>query len=313
MSSFKISELNKKPESSGSSGPSDPNGTSENRVVKLNDDFTTGVKSFEFKKLETVKTRYRIGINSLSNSGDLDQTEGQSSSQKSSQKLSEDNLLNSASEYDRRKNSRFKLNPLLKQQLKIDDEEEKRVELRIQSCVEELRKEAENLGHTQGFADGLKQGYHDAYTNLQSEGKERLEQLNNLVDSIKGVKDKLLRTNERFIMEMIFKISRMIILKELETDRKFLTRLVRTLIERTGVGDNVTIKISKKDAETLDMLKDGAAALLDGPNLHVEISPKVIQGGCIIETEWNAIDATLENQFNKIHAALLADPEGELP
>jgi flagellar biosynthesis/type III secretory pathway protein FliH len=40
-------------------------------------------------------------------------------------------------------------------------------------------------------------------------------------------------------------------------------------------------------------------------NLTVEFSNQAHRGGCILETEWNAIDASLDTQFAGIYEALV--------
>ena len=40
-------------------------------------------------------------------------------------------------------------------------------------------------------------------------------------------------------------------------------------------------------------------------NISIEASKQVATSGCIIETEWNAIDATVETQLKGIYEALV--------
>ena len=53
------------------------------------------------------------------------------------------------------------------------------------------------------------------------------------------------------------------------------------------------------------MLKDGLDKSLGGlKNLNVEVSEDVLAGGCVIETEWNKIDAGLQTQLDSMVEAL---------
>jgi len=204
------------------------------------------------------------------------------------------------------KDKRFSTSPLLRDPLSIEEEEKRVIEERVRFQIEALSEEAKKQGHASGYEEGLKQGHEVAFSQFQVEGAERITRLQSLLQSIETSKIELLKANESFLMELIFRISKMVLLKEISTDKTYLSRLVREAVEKTGVKEFIHIKINPGDAESIEMLK---ASLETGASPYrsftIETSPEVALGGCRIETEWNAIDASLDTQLSAIHDAIV--------
>jgi flagellar assembly protein FliH len=201
---------------------------------------------------------------------------------------------------------RFAINPLLREPLSIEDEERRVVEERVKTRLEAIQAEARAKAHEEGYQAGLEQGHREAYQRFAQESVERLRHFDAMLNDAENAKQEIYRANERFLMELVFRMAKMVTLKELATDRDYLVRLSRELIERIGVRENIRIRIHPEDAKTADIIKPGLEAALGAlKNLSIEASPQVKRGGCIVETEWNAIDASLDRQFEGIREALI--------
>ena len=53
------------------------------------------------------------------------------------------------------------------------------------------------------------------------------------IDGVEGLKAEIYRANERFLIETVFRVARMVALKEISADKDYLSRLTHDLIERT--------------------------------------------------------------------------------
>jgi flagellar biosynthesis/type III secretory pathway protein FliH len=205
------------------------------------------------------------------------------------------------------KDKRFNLSPLLRGPLSVEEEEKRALDERVRSRVAALAKEARDQARTDGYTEGLQKGYQEAFDKFRQEGVERLSKLDELLTGFEAAKVDVFRANERFLLELIFRISRMVLLKELSADKNYLLRLIRELIDRVGVRENITIRINPEELKTLSMLeKDIADNIGTLKNISIEGSKQVATSGCIVETEWNAIDATVETQLKGIYEALIA-------
>jgi len=205
------------------------------------------------------------------------------------------------------KDSRFAINPLLRDPLAIEEEERRFLETRVREEVAAIEAEAREEGYRAGHAEGLARGESKAYEEVRVAAMEGQQRFNRWVETLESAKGALLAANEQFLVELVLKISRHVILRELKTETGYVTRLVRELIDRMGVRDNLTLRVSLKDFETASEIRSGLEAHLGTlKNLRIEPSPKVLEGGCLIETDWSVIDAAVETQLAAFHESLIA-------
>jgi flagellar assembly protein FliH len=204
-----------------------------------------------------------------------------------------------------KQDQRFMLSQLAREALSIGKEEEKIIEDRVSEKIKELSEKTRQEAFAQGHAEGLQKGHDEAFQEFQAESQKRLEQMNAFFQSLEGAKAELFEANREFLMNVIYRVAKTVILKEIATDREYLLRLSRELIERCGLRDNLTLKLHPSDAESIDMLKQGLIQSFSSlRNFSIEISDHVHAGGCILETEWGAIDASLETQLSQVLSTL---------
>jgi len=204
------------------------------------------------------------------------------------------------------RDSRFSLNPLLREPLSIEQEEKRVIEEKVRAQVDALAKVVSEKAQKVGYDVGFKAGHDEASKKFEIDGAEKLAKLDKLVAELENAKVEIFRANERYLIEMIFRIAKMITLRETTTDRDYLVRLSRELITKSGARENITIKINPEEAKTIEAIREGLMkAFGQLSNLNIEASSQVTRGGCQVETEWNAIDASIEKQLEAIHRALI--------
>lgn len=277
MSKFKLNEFQVK---------KDPTQNAPAKIVKVEHDIEQKIEPFEFSSLK-------------SGSG----TRGYQSVKSKFGAIASTDL-------DRKgraqKDSRFSLHELVRGPLSVEEEEQRAIDEKVRQRIEALKEDARAKASEVGYQEGLKRGYDEAYRQFQEEGKGRLEALDSFLREAESAKEEIFRANERFLMEMVFKIGRMVLLRELTTDHEYVLRVARELIDRVGVRENITIRINPEQKETIAMLKDGLEKTLGVmKNLNIEASNQVRSGGCMVETEWNAIDASIDTQLHGIYQAML--------
>jgi flagellar assembly protein FliH len=207
-----------------------------------------------------------------------------------------------------RKDSRFAVNPLLREPLSIEDEERRAINARVEARVKEIADEARKQAFQEGYSAGLKKGHDEAYTRIAAEGKDRLVRFDSFLSACDGAKEEIYRASERFVMELVYRIARMVVLREVKQDPELVLRIAKGVLERLGIRENIKITISPKDRDTAGALRAGLEESFGKlQNLTVEVSEDVGEGGCLVETQWNAIDASIETQLENIHKAILGE------
>jgi flagellar assembly protein FliH len=208
------------------------------------------------------------------------------------------------------KAARFRVSPVLRTPLSIEEEERRAVKKMVDAEVESYRQKVHEEAKKAGHAEGLKQGHSEAFAKFQAESSELMQHLEKLVESLNQAKVLIFQENEKFIIQMILQICQMVVLRELNTDREYVIRLAKDILERVGVRENIKIQINQKDQETIALIQEQLAQKLGTlKNLQIEVSDQVEMGGCRLETEWNAIDATIKTQLQKLSTTLAPDSE----
>lgn len=204
------------------------------------------------------------------------------------------------------KDRRFSLNELARGPLSVEEEERNVIEEQVRTRIATLSDEVRQKGFQAGYADGAKEGHAEAFEQFQKDAASRIQGFDQLLGELEAAKEDVFRANERFLIELVFRVSRMVVLQELKTDPQYVLRLTRDLIERVGVRENIRIRVNPKDKETIGMIKDNLDQIFGGlKNVNIEASSQVAGGGCLLDTEWNAIDASIETQLRGVYEALI--------
>lgn len=203
------------------------------------------------------------------------------------------------------KDSRFHLNPLVKDPLSVQQEEQRVIEEMLQARMLALDLEVRERAQREGYEAGRKQGHTEATEEFQAACIPRVESLDQFLRGCESAKMDIFKANERLLMELVFRIARLLFLKELKADRDYVLRLASELIERVGLKEGVRISISPEEGATLEDFKAKLQTQISGlTNVTVEVSDHVKGGGCIVETKLNAIDASVETQLEGMYQSI---------
>ena len=220
-------------------------------------------------------------------------------------KIQKENTYQGVEIERRQRDRRFALNSLSKKSLLIEEDEKRAIEARVAEEVATISESARLAAMEEGYQEGLRKGYDEISSRVYQEGKLTLERLTQILDSFEAAKADIFRQNERMIIDLVFKIAKMLFLKELSTDKEYVLRLVKELLNRVEFREGITLKLGPADSEMMDPLKKNLHETFGSiKNLNIEVSPQVKLGGCLIETDWNQIDATIETQLSHVLQSL---------
>jgi flagellar assembly protein FliH len=202
-------------------------------------------------------------------------------------------------------NSEFNLNPAAKHFLGVERQEKSHVENLVKSEVEAQLSLLRDEAHREGYESGRKEGIESALEEHRQKVTPLYEQISSLIEGFDGLKKDLFHANEAFLVQLIFQIGKQILLKELSTDREYVKRLTTHVVEKVGAKDQIRIKVSRQDFENIEAIKDFLKSRIpDLKNIQIEGTDDLSLGGCKVETDLSRINASVENQFKSIEAAL---------
>jgi flagellar assembly protein FliH len=161
-----------------------------------------------------------------------------------------------------------------------------------------LRDEASKEGHASGYKVGVAQGY--------DEVKAFLEEAVKIVEYAKQEKQELLERSEQEILELALAVATRVVHSEITINSAVVLAVVKDALQKAKDQNRITIRVHPFDFETVMAEKQTLQAIL-GREMGMEIRGDigVGAGGCVIETEYGAIDARIDTQLETIKSALL--------
>ncbi|MBL6989314.1 MAG: hypothetical protein ISR65_06035 [Bacteriovoracaceae bacterium] len=201
-------------------------------------------------------------------------------------------------ERERAISNSFKINPIVKEHRGFFKQEEKVRETRIKKDVERQIDRIKEEARKQGYEEGVKQGREDVYNQTKVEAEEKIERLSDYILEVVSLKEEIMQKQKKEIFELIKNLCRWVILRELEQDGEYLSRLLEKLIEEIKVKSNLLLKVNADEfenmSEVLRVIKEKIGQI---PNVRVEVDHDMDKHGIILESENGIIDASLPMQF----------------
>ena len=163
----------------------------------------------------------------------------------------------------------------------------------------ELEKEAYRKGFEQGQRDGL------AIEEKQMADKAR--RLENLLTGLGGLKAQIVGETEKELLELAIGIAKCIVHAEVKTDPEVIERTVRAASTLVVDRSRIRIVINPDDMEAVEGLLPEFAVTTRGAKLEIAEDSTIERGGCILETGFGRINATIESQRATLQKELEAE------
>jgi flagellar assembly protein FliH len=199
------------------------------------------------------------------------------------------------------------LNPHLNRQLK---EMEARVMQEVGKRAVQIEHEAYEKGFAQGEKDGLETG------------QKRLEvvvrQVGLVLKSLERRREELFLTFERELIDFAFCVISKILRREALLSEGVIKDTLRAAFARLESNRRIVLHVNPIDFKYLLAHPDQLPFVLqDRERIKILEDDTVSVGGCLLETDYGIVDATLEGQFDEIVNRIKRDhgllPAGENP
>lgn len=206
---------------------------------------------------------------------------------------------------ENRQNSRFQISELARGPLSVNREEELRIQKEIAKRLNEqlgkVREEVKKEAFETGFEEGKKLGQQE----VLAASKPMLSSLERLIKQFESMSLDVFRANEEFLIHMVYRLAKSIILREIKEDKDYVRRLTETVLERLGTRENIKVFVSPKEISATQTLKqDLAQNLGELKNISIEIDSEIETAGCRIETDFGEVDARIEVQLENLAQTL---------
>ena len=171
-----------------------------------------------------------------------------------------------------------------------------------QAQLAALERDAFTKGYAQGERAGLEAGGKRA--------EAMLRRLAQTLEELSGLRDTMVRQTERELVHLSVAIARRILQREVSVDPELTAALAHIALERLGTATPATVRLHPDDYATVT---SGHAAPLGGRQVEILPDPSVARGGCVVESEFGSINASVDAQIDEIARAVLGEAAPIVP
>ncbi|MBI5827648.1 MAG: hypothetical protein HZB22_07975 [Deltaproteobacteria bacterium] len=161
--------------------------------------------------------------------------------------------------------------------------------------------DVERAAYEKGFRAGEKDGF--------ELGRRKAEVAFNgvagILDALSSFKAGLYKECEKEVVDLCLAIARKAVQIDVERSGDAVMGSVREALKAVVAAGEIVVKINPKDAATLNQYKPELARYGDGvKGVTIEVDDSISKGGCVIETNYGEVDATIDTIMGDIEERL---------
>ncbi|MBR4385781.1 MAG: flagellar assembly protein FliH, partial [Treponema sp.] len=155
--------------------------------------------------------------------------------------------------------------------------------------------------------EGYDKGHEEGYQTGNAEADRLVERLHKIIDSVQDKRQDILDNTEQQIVDLVLLMTRKVVKIMSENQKSvIMANVVQALKKVKGRGD-VTLRVNLADIKlTTDHVKDFINQVENIKNISIVEDSSVDRGGCIVETDFGAIDARIASQLSELETKILA-------
>lgn len=203
--------------------------------------------------------------------------------------------------------SDFQIADVVAAQSGVEALRKKNLESQVEGSVLERLKEIEEQAYAKAYELGLREGTEKAFKEKHDEFSDRLQKLDQFLVNVEHLKINSLKENETAFIKLVFQLAEKIALREVTLSHEPVLELLTKLVAELQGAESVTIKMNPDDFNFIEDLR--AKNVKEIERLaHVKLlsAENIEMGGCVIETNFGEIDATVSQRVEKAWQILAA-------
>ncbi|MBP3416629.1 MAG: flagellar assembly protein FliH [Spirochaetaceae bacterium] len=172
----------------------------------------------------------------------------------------------------------------------------------IISDAEAQRQKIQDDAYKAGFDEGREKGYSEG----NMEAQRLIDRLHVILDRIMDKRQEILEGTEQQIVELVLLMTRKVVKIISENQRNVvMSNVLQALRKVRGRGD-VTVRVNLADVKlTTEHTKEFMAAVENIQNITIAEDSSIDRGGCIVETDFGAVDARISSQLAELEQKIL--------
>ncbi len=205
------------------------------------------------------------------------------------------------------KSSDFQIADVVAQQTGISALKQKQVDEDVENKVLDKLKDIQESAYKAAYDMGIIEGNEKAFNEKQQDLQMRADRLDELFKNMDSHLVISARQSEAAIVKLIFHVAERIARRAVEQDPAPILEMLRNTIHDLQEAQRIVVQINPGDFKFIEDLrakKEKSVEPLE--RVKFEINDRIMSGGCLIETDFGTIDATIEQRIERAWQALSA-------
>ena len=168
--------------------------------------------------------------------------------------------------------------------------------------AEAKKAQLEAEANQNGFEAGRKAGYEDGV----AEVNRLIERMHKMVESVMQRREEILSETESQIVELVILMARKVIKILSESQKNVVMANTLAALKKVKTRGNVTLRVNLEEVKlTTDHIQEFIQHVENIEAIKVLEDSSVEKGGCIVETDFGAIDARISSQLTELENKIL--------
>ena len=155
-----------------------------------------------------------------------------------------------------------------------------------------------------GFAEGMAKAEEEALARKNYEAGE----LQQMINSIRTERERVIDSLEGEVIETVIEIAKKTLRTQIRDNEVFLG-LVRSELDELKSNENIVVSVAVEDFVRVFGSAEGAKEAFPEGNVKVVADKELSDGDCIIETDVEVVDCSVDGQLEELEKLLRAEIE----
>lgn len=156
------------------------------------------------------------------------------------------------------------------------------------------------------YKEGYDKGHEDGFNTGKDEVSRLVERTHKILESVMARREEILSETEQQIVELVILMARKVVKVLSENQRSVVMANVLQALKKVKGRGSVTLRVNLSDVKlTTEHIQDFIKQVENVQAITVLEDSTVEKGGCIVETDFGAIDARIQSQLGELENKIL--------
>lgn len=189
-------------------------------------------------------------------------------------------------------------------------------ETQAQKIIDDAKQEAQNIIleaqnerdrlQKDAYDNGFEQGHQEGYQKGESEVERLVDRMHKILEAVMQRREEILSDTESQIVELVILMARKVIKILSENQKNVVMANTLAALRKVKTRGSVTLRVNLEDIKlTTENISEFIKHVENVKGITVLEDSSVEKGGCIVETDFGAIDARISSQLQELENKIL--------